>query len=265
MEKIHKYPRTQHLEGSKLQKGDEDLSQVRLSDIDADGTVIVVEEKVDGANAGISFDSAGTMHLQSRGHFLVGGPREKHWDLFKQWAATHEDVFLEFLGDRYVMYGEWLYAKHTVFYDLLPHYFMEFDVLDKETGEFLSTLARRKLLYAVPVRPVLVLEEFTSVPSMDDIRRLVRPSYFKTGNWRKHLRQAAEDCGVDPELALRQTDSSDDMEGLYIKVERGDRVVQRLKWVRPSFMNAILDSETHWLDRTIIPNILSGDAKMWKW
>ncbi len=38
----------------------------------------------------------------------------------------------ELLKDRYIMYGEWLYAKHTVFYDNLTHYFMEFDIYDKK-------------------------------------------------------------------------------------------------------------------------------------
>jgi hypothetical protein len=36
-------------------------------------------------------------------------------DLFKQWAHTHRAQFRERLGQRYVMYGEWLYAKHTVY------------------------------------------------------------------------------------------------------------------------------------------------------
>ncbi len=50
----------------------------------------MIEEKLDGANAGISLGEDGRLRLQSRGHVLVGGAREKHWDLFKQWARTHE-------------------------------------------------------------------------------------------------------------------------------------------------------------------------------
>ncbi len=48
----------------------------------------------------------------------------------KAWAGAAQRELREALGGRYVMYGEWLYAKHTVFYDALPHYFFEFDVLD---------------------------------------------------------------------------------------------------------------------------------------
>ena len=88
---IFKYPRTKHLEGSRLQKGDEDLSQVPFKDIF--GKYIVIEEKVDGANAAISFSDSGELLLQSRGHYLTGGYRERHFNLFKQWASIHQNEF----------------------------------------------------------------------------------------------------------------------------------------------------------------------------
>ena len=119
MNEIRKYPRTPHLEGSRLQPGDEDLSQIRFSEIQ--GKHLVVEEKCDGANSGIFFDESGRILLQSRGHYLTGGYRERHYDLMKQWASIHRDAFYRVLGNRYIMYGEWMYAKHTVFYDALLH------------------------------------------------------------------------------------------------------------------------------------------------
>ena len=75
MEQIFKYPRTRHLEGSKQQLGDGDLNFVKLDDIK--GKYLILEEKVDGANCGISFSSDGKMYLQSRGHFLNGGYGER--------------------------------------------------------------------------------------------------------------------------------------------------------------------------------------------
>ena len=68
--------------------------------------------------------------------------------------------------------------------------------------------------------------------------------------------------GVDPEAALRQTDLTGVMEGIYIKVEDGDYVTDRLKYVRGSFLNAILDSETHWMNRPIVPNCLAEGADL---
>lgn len=113
--KLVKYPRTQHVEGSRLQPGDEDIHALRFEAIR--GRTLVVEEKLDGANAALSFDAAGKLLLQSRGHYLVGGEREKHFALFKTWAGVHQVRLRERLGPRYVAFGEWLYAKHTIFYD----------------------------------------------------------------------------------------------------------------------------------------------------
>jgi hypothetical protein len=53
MKQIYKYPRTLHIQGSRSQPGDEDLASIPFSQI-AD-RFVVVEEKVDGANAAISF------------------------------------------------------------------------------------------------------------------------------------------------------------------------------------------------------------------
>ena len=126
---IIKYPRTPHIEGSRLQPGDEDLSQIPFDNIA--GRHIVIEEKIDGANSALSFNPEGELLLQSRGHYLTGGYRERHYNLFKQWAGVHRDALWAVLGCRYVMYGEWMYAKHSIYYDALPHYFMEFDILDR--------------------------------------------------------------------------------------------------------------------------------------
>ena len=148
MEQIYKYPRTRHLEGSRKQSGDEDLKSVSFDGIR--DHFLVLEEKVDGANCGISFGTDGKMYLQSRGHFLNGGYGERQFDLFMLWAGCYEVQLYELLGSRYIMYGEWLYAKHTVFYDRLPHYFMEFDIFDKENGRFFSTRRRQEFLKYMP-------------------------------------------------------------------------------------------------------------------
>jgi len=256
--KMHKYPRTHHLEGSRLQPGDEDLDSVPFDAIF--GRHIVVEEKLDGANAGLRFDAAGELLLQSRGHFLTGGVREKHFNLFKQWASAIAHRLRPALGERYALYGEWLYAKHTVYYDLLPHYFLEFDILDLETGEFLSTTARRAQLDGLPVVRVPVLYEGEAT-TLDDLVALVGPSLYKSEGWRESLAEAAE-RGLDVERVLSETDMSDLMEGLYIKVEEGGRVVGRYKWIRASFLTAVLDSGTHWLKRPIVPNLLRDSVDL---
>ncbi len=252
---IIKYPRTRHLEGSRLQKGDEDLSQVPYRDLV--GRHIVVEEKMDGANCGVRFLPDATLLLQSRGHALLGGGRERHFALLKSWAAAHEDALLDVLGDRYGMYGEWMAAKHTVFYDRLPHYFLEFDLLDLSSQAFLSTAARRRVLAGTPVVSVPVLYEGPAPRRQEDLLSLVVASKAKSTNWRAALREEAVRQGISVERVTAETENSDLSEGLYIKVEEDDRVVDRLKWVRQDFLQALVDADGHWQSRPILPNRLA--------
>ena len=253
---IIKYPRTPHLEGSRLQPGDEDLSQIPFETIK--GKHIVIEEKVDGANSAVSFDPQGNLLLQSRGHYLTGGYREKHYDLFKSWANEHRYEFHKVLGCRYVMYGEWLYAKHTVYYDALPAYFMEFDILDRETDRFLDTPSRHELIKGLPVFSVPVLAKGCFDKREKVISYLGRSNYI-TDEHIEHLRNESTELGLDVERQLRETDASDQMEGLYIKVEENGCVVDRMKYVRASFLQTVDASETHWLQRRIVPNLLRKD------
>ncbi|VEP14121.1 conserved hypothetical protein [Hyella patelloides LEGE 07179] len=113
MKQIYKYPKTYHLEGSGLRSQKKNKNKTLFQEIAS--CHLVVEEKMDGANVAISFSDTGEMLLQSRGNFLTGGVREKHFSLFKQWAYTLANKLYLVLGNRYILDGEWLYAKHTIF------------------------------------------------------------------------------------------------------------------------------------------------------
>lgn len=248
---IVKYPRTPHIQGSRLQPGDEDLRQRPFSEIA--GRHVVLEEKIDGANCAISFTQDGELRLQSRGHFLTGGYRERHYDLLKQWAVVHQDAFHAVLGHRYIMYGEWMYAKHSIYYDCLPHYFMEFDVWDREAGKFLDTPSRHELLEPLPVCHVPVLASGV-FRDMADILQYLGDSNYITDSHMAHLREEALKQGLDADRVCRETDASRTMEGIYIKVEENGEVVDRMKYVRASFLQTVEVSQQNWLDRPIIPN-----------
>jgi RNA ligase len=259
MEQIFKYPRTHHIQGSRSQPGDEDLDTVPFSTI-ADRHVIV-EEKVDGANSAISFDTQGNLRLQSRGHYLTGGPRERHFNLFKQWASVHCGALSDVLTDRYILYGEWLYAKHTVFYDALPHYFLEYDVLDLQQRQFLSTDRRREMLAGLPIISVPVLFEGRLLSHKQLMGLMARSHYIQPDHMDRFDAVCAEQ-DLDIARARQQTDPSYLMEGLYIKVESDGIVQARYKYVRADFLTTILQSESHWLSRPIIPNQLRSDVDL---
>ena len=259
---LAKYPRTPHLQGSRYQPGDKG-DPVPYAELL--GKTIVVEEKLDAANAGLSFDAAGQLLLQSRGHYLdvdrLGG-RERQFNLFKQWARAHEGRLLDALEDRYVLYGEFMHAKHSVYYDALPHLFCEFDIRDRRTGDFLDTPARHALLAGVPVVSVPVLYAGLAPPRMQALQALLAPSLARTGQWRAAFEDEVARQGLDLALCWQQTDRSELAEGLYIKVEEGGRTVGRFKLVRPDFIQTILDSQSHHSERPVIPNRLRAGVDL---
>lgn len=249
-----KYPRTPHLEGSRLQPGDSAVDQTPLAKLA--GRHVAIEEKVDGANAGVSFSADAQLQLQSRGHFLTGGSREKHFNQLKQWASAHEDALFDVLGTRYLMFGEWMFAKHSMFYDALPHMFLEFDVFDKEEGVFLSTARRRALLDPLPVVSVPVLFEGPAPNKLEDLRQWVGLSVARTSQWEHSLAEEAKRRNLDVARVTEQTDLDPCMEGLYVKVEDDYQVLERYKFVRASFTQTLLDQDEHWLKRPVVANSL---------
>lgn len=253
---LTKYPRTRHLEGSRLQAGDLPDDQPIA---DLAGKLLVVEEKLDGANCAVSFDRSGGLRLQSRGHYLGGGYRERHFDLLKTWGSVHAPRLWQALGSRYIMYGEWLYAKHTVFYDALPHFFLEFDIYDRESELFLSTDLRREKLKGLPVMPVPVIHR-GELSSVAQVEGLIGPSLYKTPHWREALRVSAEASGNRLEMVGRQTEDTDLAEGLYVKQEDVSTVKGRYKFVRSGFLQTITSSEGHWHSRPVLPNKLAPDV-----
>lgn len=260
MEQIHKYPRTRHIEGSGLQADDDPVTAPWAELI---GRYLVVEEKMDGANCGLSFGRDGRLRLQSRGHYLTGGPRERQFDLLKGWASAHAAALWEQLGERYVLYGEWCYGKHSLFYTDLPHYLLEFDIFDTHDGTFLSSERRAAMLKNLPfVASVRVLHT-GPLPSLAALQALVGPSHFIAADHREQLAAAAQEAGLDPAQALAETDPSGLMEGLYIKVEEGGVVQGRYKYVRRGFLQTVLDSGSHWMDRPLLPNRLRAGVSLW--
>lgn len=260
MSAIYKYPRTPHLEGSGLQKGDEDLAVLPFRSLA--GKQLVIEEKVDGANSAISLDANGQLLLQSRGHYLTGGPREAQFQRLKTWAYSHTAEFWEVLTDRYILYGEWLYAKHTVFYTELPHYFLEFDIYDKQTEAFLSTSRRHSLLKQLPFVISARIVYQGQLRSLQQLQELLTRSPYIGDNHLEKLQEICQKKQLRSDLALKETDPSTLMEGLYLKVEAGDSVIERWKYVRPGFKQALQSSESHWMNRPIIQNLLQQDATL---
>lgn len=104
---------------------------------------LVVEEKVDGANLDISFDSEGNIRAQNRGSYLYP-PGSGQWKKLGDWLEPRIDMLFEILSEDFILFGEWCYAQHSVFYDRLPDWFLGFDIYDKRSSRFLSSERRVK-------------------------------------------------------------------------------------------------------------------------
>jgi hypothetical protein len=236
-----KYPRTPHLFGSKGTDDDKHLGRKESEAFIADPS-LVVEEKLDGTNVGIHFNSRGRMVLQCRGHEITEGMHPQY-DLFKQWTSVKRPVFEAMLGDRLILYGEWLYAKHTVHYRKLPHYFFEFDIYDKDAQKFLTLETRLELLQDSGIQTVPVVHR--GAASAGRLLSLIGESAF------------------DSEFDNPSTGKVDKlMEGVYLRTEQDGMVTARAKMVRPEFVEKIKQSE-HWQHQMLVPNLLAEGADIW--
>jgi len=61
-------------------------------------------------------------------------------------------------------------------------------------------------------------------------------------------------------MVHQQTEDSDLAEGLYLKQEDAQSVVDRFKFVRSDFLQAIEASDGHWHDRPILANGLADNV-----
>ena len=237
-----KYPRTPHLFGSEGTDDDKHLSEAESDQFIADESLII-EEKIDGTNVGIHFTSAGEMVLQCRGHLITEGMHPQY-DLFKQWATVKRFVLEQRLEDRFILFGEWVYARHSVHYRRLPHYFFEFDIYDKDEEVFLSLELRSSLLEGTGIETVPVLH--TGSLGRDELRQLIGPSRF------------------DSQFENPVTKRTDNlMEGLYLRTEANDKVSGRAKFVRPEFVERVKQS-THWQHQAMVPNLLKEGTDFWR-
>lgn len=236
-----KYPRTPHLFGSKGTDDDKHLGEEESNRLLSDNSLIV-EEKIDGTNVGIHFDNDREMVLQCRGHLITDGMHPQY-DLFKQWAAVKRYVLEERLGTRFILFGEWVYALHSVLYRQLTHYFFEFDIYDKDAQAFLDLERRLEILDGTNVETVPVLH--SGALRKSDVEGLIGPSRF------------------DSRFENPSTKQSDDlMEGLYFRTEAKGIVTGRAKVVRPEFVEKIKQS-THWQQRAMVPNTLADGVDIW--
>ena len=125
------------------------------------GRLVCIEEKVDGANLGISVGEDLQLRVQNRSHF-VNSKTHAQFSTLDSWLEENSAALYELLQSRsLVLFGEWLYAKHSIHYTQLPGYFMAFDLFDKSVGKFFSWRERNRRLEGTGIPVVRKISETT--------------------------------------------------------------------------------------------------------
>ena len=129
MSGFFRFPHTPHLAwlGEAPPRDDKVLSR---SEVDALlAGPVTVEEKLDGANLGVSMGVTGVLRFQNRGQYLVT-PYTGQFSRLAGWAAQHTQILEAALPPGLILFGEWLAARHSISYTGLPDWFVAFDVHD---------------------------------------------------------------------------------------------------------------------------------------
>jgi ATP-dependent RNA circularization protein (DNA/RNA ligase family) len=187
---------------------------------------VLVEEKLDGANLGISLDPDGALRAQNRGQYLAE-PYTGQFSRLSSWLAQHRWALSEALDKDWILFGEWCAAKHSLDYESLPDWFVIFDVYDRAQQRFWSS-ARRNTL-AAELNLICVPSVFQGKASLQQLEALLKSSQSR---YRKGP-----------------------PEGLVVRHESEQWCESRAKLVSPEFTQTISE---HWRSRAIEWNRVVG-------
>ena len=207
--KLPAFPRTAHLP-HKPNASEDDIVAEAFEVSVVFQCPVHVEEKIDGASMGMTlFD--GYPVLRNRDHILKKGylkdtPAKKQFVPAWNWFYKYQDRFRQLEG--YSVYGEWMWARHGIYYDRLPDWFIAYDVFDQNTGQFIEPILARKMLcdagFAVPfVRYIGEIDDYGHLEAMAN----------QMSPW-----------------------AENDSEGIYLKLDDGKQVTHHFKMVRKDFI-----------------------------
>lgn len=174
-------------------KGKSAAASKRSGTENGNGTLVAVEEKVDGANLGISLGEDMRFLVQNRSHY-VNSKTHRQFASLDSWLSENSPGLFQVLGvdpGNYVLFGEWLYAKHSIHYTRLPGYFMAFDLYDCKAGKFFSWRERNGRLEKSGIPVVRQIAE-TTLSGRDDVSSkhyhcvplISKHTHFKLGELR---------------------------------------------------------------------------------
>ncbi len=219
MTDFFRFPHTPHLAwlGEGLPRDDKVLS-VREATTLLAGEVMV-EEKLDGANLGLSLASDGSLRTQNRGQYLTE-PHTGQFTRLSAWLGQHSEALRAALNPNLIIFGEWCAARHSLDYAALSDWFLLFDIYDRAAARFWSSSRRNKLASVAGL--VTVPQLLHGKTTVAELKQLVitHPSHYREGG----------------------------LEGVVIRRESFEWCEARAKLVRADFSQTI---DKHWRKRLI--------------
>ena len=226
MNSFYRFPHTPHLTwlGAGSTRDDKVLSKAETDSLL--GGEILVEEKLDGANLGLSLSPGGSIRVQNRGQYLEA-PYSGQFARLSAWLSLKEDVLNRLLESNLILFGEWCTARHSLDYHSLPDWFLAFDIYDRQASQFWSTTRRNELAASLAISVVPAL--FSGRASSQELKSLLIQTHSK--------------FRLGPP------------EGIVVRKENSEWLEARAKLVHPDFTQAITE---HWSRRGLVWNRLAA-------
>ncbi len=230
LENFFKFPRTPHLfDLGAATRDDLILSGNDLTTFfaSAAGKTITMEEKIDGANMGFSINEEGRVLAQNRSHYVDSKYHPQFQKLGSYIFQNQADLEFILCEGKRILYGEWLYARHSIHYTKLPDYFIAFDIFDIDEKRFLDRQTFHALLDQTSIAYIKPLvQDCQAYNSREALTNLIKTTRSR---FSEHL-----------------------IEGVYFRWDQDGRLKTRAKLVRQDF----IAGNDHWSKGMIQPNIV---------
>ncbi|KAI6656485.1 DNA ligase III [Oopsacas minuta] len=250
IDSISKFPRTKHLfavgkgvsrDDLLMDKGEENLFYTDPKT--PDSRVVSIEEKIDGANLGISIAKDYRLLCQNRSHYVTS-VTHKQFSPLDSWVQDHSAELFEILEpERHILFGEWVYAKHSIHYNQLPSYFIAFDLYDRKERRFYSRRERNKVLNqtTIPCVPLIQEQPLANQKDILNLLKAQQSQYYPGPIEGVYLRIDEDSPFSNPAKILKLKDS-----GIHFNSLRG-------KVVREEFLTGI---EEQWTRQAFTKNVV---------
>ena len=212
-----KFPRTAHVYSERRYREDLQLSELETKDLFENE--LIIQEKVDGANLGLYMKDGEIYAINRNTPIDYSITRNDQFKKLGKWINNNYVDLSSILEDNKMLFGEWLYAEHSVRYDNLPSYFLSFDIFDLNEEKFVSQTKLEDILEDTDIsyNPVLYKGRINSISDLDN-------------------------------LMVQSQFGPEKMEGLYLRVDDENHLVKRNKYVGAHFIQAI-EEDGHWKNK----------------